>query len=299
MSTPNVETVKLDELSAWRIHYNGAELVVAQQGAHIVSYQRAGEKPIIWPNDQVVFKKGKGIRTGVPVCWPWFGVFDRNPQSVKAMYQGDEPAGAHGFVRTADWTLAGVEAEGTALRVELELPVPEGGFPGWPHPVDLKMSILLDDQLHIRLTSHNRGTETVSLSQALHSYFAVSDVRNVQVDGLDGRAYIDTADGWTHKQQSGLLHFTAETDRIYLDTPAQLNIVDKDWQRRVQLTSTGSHSTVIWNPWTERAKAFADMADDGWQGMLCIETANVLDDAVTLAPGESHSLGVSIAGIAL
>ncbi|MDP9030330.1 MAG: D-hexose-6-phosphate mutarotase, partial [Pseudomonadota bacterium] len=239
MSTPNVETVKLDELNAWRIRHNGAELVVAQQGAHIVSYQRAGEKPIIWPNDQVLFKKGKGIRTGVPVCWPWFGVFDRNPQSVKAMYQGDEPAGAHGFVRTADWTLAGVEAEGTALRVELELPVPEGGFPGWPHQVDLKMSILLDDQLHIRLTSHNHGAETVSLSQALHSYFAVSDVRNVQVDGLDGRDYIDTADGWTPKQQSGLLHFTAETDRIYLDTPTQVNIVDKDWQRRVQLTSTG------------------------------------------------------------
>lgn len=299
MSTPNVETVKLDELNAWRIRHNGAELVVAQQGAHIVSYQRTGEKPLIWPNDHVVFKKGKGIRTGVPVCWPWFGVFDRNPHSVKAMYQGDEPAGAHGFVRTANWTLAGVEAEGTAVRVELELPVPEGGFPGWPHQVDLKMSLLLDDQLHIRLTSHNRGTETVSLSQALHSYFAVSDVRNVQVEGLDGLAYIDTADGWSHKQQSGLLHFTAETDRIYPNTPAQLHIVDKDWQRHVQLTSTGSRSTVIWNPWTERAKAFSDMADDGWQGMLCIETANVLDDVVTLAPGESHTLGVSIAGIAL
>ena len=75
---------------------------------------------------------------------------------------------------------------------------------------------------------------------------------------------------------------------------AQLNIVDKDWQRRVQLTSTGSRSTVIWNPWTERAKAFSDMADDGWQGMLCIETANVLDDVVVLAPGQSHTLAVSI-----
>jgi glucose-6-phosphate 1-epimerase len=41
------------------------------------------------------------------------------------------------------------------------------------------------------------------------------------------------------------------------------------------------------------------MADDGWQGMLCIETANVLDDVVSLAPGESHTLGVSITGIAL
>ncbi|MFC6336080.1 D-hexose-6-phosphate mutarotase [Pseudomonas sp. CCM 7891] len=299
MPTPDVEIVKLDELTCWRIRHENAELLVAQQGAHIVSYQRQGEKPLIWPNDEAVFKTGKGIRTGVPVCWPWFGVFERNPQSVKAMRQSDEPAGAHGFVRTADWALAGIESEGKALRVNLELPVPAGGFPGWPHQVDLKMSLLLDDQLHIQLTSHNHGTDTVTLSQALHSYFAVSDVRNVQVEGLDGLEYIDTADDWKTAKQFGPLHFTDETDRIYLDTPAQLNIVDKDWQRRIQLTSQGSKSTVIWNPWTERAKAFDDMADNGWQGMLCIETANVLDDVVTLAPGESHTLGVSISGIAL
>ncbi|RMP67983.1 hypothetical protein ALQ18_02880 [Pseudomonas marginalis pv. marginalis] len=299
MPTPHVENVQIDQLDCWRIRHNGAELMVAQQGAHIFSYQRQGEQPLIWPNQQAVFKKGKGIRTGVPVCWPWFGVFDRNPQSVKAMRQSDEPAGAHGFVRTATWTLDTVTPVGDALQVDLLLLAPEGGFPGWPHQVDLKLSLLLDDQLHIRLTSHNRGSDTVTLSQALHTYFAVSDVRNVQVEGLDGLAYIDTADGWTEKTQTGLLHFTAETDRIYLDTPSQLSIVDKDWQRRIQLTAEGSTSTVIWNPWTERAKAFDDMADDGWQGMLCIETANVLDDVVSLAPGESHTLGVSIRGLTL
>ncbi len=299
MPTPHVESVKIDELDCWRIRHNGAELLVAQQGAHIFSYRREGEQPLIWPNPEAVFKQGKGIRTGVPVCWPWFGVFDRNPQSVKAMRQSEQPAGAHGFARTAIWKMDEVTAVADALQLDFSLPVPAGGFPGWPHQVDLKLRLLLDDQLHIRLTSHNHGPDTVTLSQALHTYFAVSDVRNVQVDGLDGAAYIDTADGWAEKTQSGLLHFTAETDRIYLDTPAQLNIVDKTWQRRIQLSAEGSKSTVIWNPWTERAKAFDDMADDGWQGMLCIETANVLDDVVELAPGESHTLGVSITGIAL
>ena len=299
MPTPHVESVKIDELDCWRIRHNGAELMVARQGAHIFSYQRDGEQPLIWPNPEAVFKQGKGIRTGVPVCWPWFGVFDRNPQSVKAMRQSDHPAGAHGFVRTALWELAASTLEGEALRVDLVLPVPTGGFPGWPHEVDLKLSLLLDDQLHIHLTSHNRGNDTVTLSQALHTYFAVSDVRKVHVEGLDGTAYIDTADNWATKQQAGLLHFTGETDRIYLDTPAHLSIVDRDWQRRIQLTAEGSTSTVIWNPWTERAKAFDDMADDGWTGMLCIETANVLDDVVSLAPGESHTLGVSISAVAL
>ncbi len=294
MSTPNVEAVKLNELNCWRIRHGQAELLVAQQGAHILSYQLAGQPPLIWLNDEAVFKTGKSIRAGVPVCWPWFGNFARNPQSVQAMRTSNEAPSAHGFVRAMDWELGGIEAEGESLKVEFLLPYPEGGFPGWPHQVDLTLSIRLDEQLHIQLTSHNRGSETVSISQALHSYFAVSDVREVHVEGVDGLSYIETLDNWKTITQTGDLRFTGETDRIYLDVPPQLRIVDPAWERRIVLTSTGSRTTVIWNPWIDRAAAFSDMADDGWQRMLCIETANVMGDVVNLAPGASHTLGVSV-----
>ncbi|WP_053270204.1 D-hexose-6-phosphate mutarotase [Pseudomonas chlororaphis] len=299
MPTPHVETVKLDELNCWRIRHGQAELLVAQQGAHILSYQLAGQPPLIWLNDEAVFKTGKSIRAGVPVCWPWFGNFARNPQSVQAMRQSSEPAGAHGLVRATDWELLGIEAEGESLLVELQLPIPEGGLPGWPHQVELKLSIRLDDQLQINLTSHNLGDDSVTISQALHSYFAVSDVRKVHVEGLDGLNYIETLDDWKTRQQSGDLHFSGETDRIYLDPPPQLSIVDPAWERRIQLTSNGSRSAVIWNPWIARAEQFSDMANDGWQRMLCIETANVMDDVVTLAPGASHTLGVSVTSVPL
>jgi len=299
MPTPNVEAVKLDELNCWRIRHGQAELLVAQQGAHILSYQLAGQPPLIWLNDEAEFKTGKSIRAGVPVCWPWFGVFDRNPPSVKAMRVSNEPPTAHGLVRAMDWTLGGIEAEGDSLNVEFVLPYPEGGLPGWPHQVDLKLSIRLDTQLHIQLTSHNVGDHEVTLSQALHTYFAVSDVRNVHVEGLDGLSYIDTADDWKTRSQSGALHFTGETDRIYLDAPSTLSIVDPTWERRVELTTSGSRTAVIWNPWIARAAALSDMADDGWQRMLCIETANVMDDVVSLQPGASHTLGVSISSTAL
>ena len=299
MPTPHVETVKLDELNCWRIRHGQAELLVAQQGAHILSYQLAGQPPLIWLNDEAVFKAGKSIRAGVPVCWPWFGNLARNPQSVQDMRQSSEPAPAHGLVRASDWELLGIEAQDQALVVELVLPIPESGLPGWPHQVDLKLSIRLDQQLHISLTSHNRGTHSVSISQALHSYFAVSDVRQVHVEGLGGLDYIETLDNWKTVPQVGDLRFNGETDRIYLNTPAQLSIVDPAWQRRIQLTSSGSRTAVIWNPWTERAAQFSDMAADGWQRMLCIETANVMDDVVTLAPGASHTLGVSISSTPL
>ncbi|WP_085723623.1 D-hexose-6-phosphate mutarotase [Pseudomonas sp. R37(2017)] len=294
MSTPNVEAVKLDELNCWRIRHGQAELLVAQQGAHILSYQLAGQPPLIWLNDEAVFKTGKSIRAGVPVCWPWFGIFDRNPQSVQAMRASKEAPSAHGFVRTMDWELGGIEAEGEGLKVEFLLPCPEGGFPGWPHQVDLKLSIRLDEQLHIHLTSHNQGADAVSISQALHSYFAVSDVCDVHVEGVDGLNYIETLDNWKTVAQTGDLRFTGETDRIYLDVPPQLSIVDPAWERRIVLTSNGSRTAVIWNPWIDRAAALSDMADDGWQRMLCIETANVMGDVVNLAPGASHTLGVSV-----
>ena len=299
MSTPVVETVKLDQLNCWRIRHGQAELLVAQQGAHILSYQLDGQPPVIWLNDEAVFKTGKSIRAGVPVCWPWFGNFQRNPASVQAMRVSNEPAPAHGLVRALDWQLGEMATTDGGLTVEFILPVPEHGLPGWPHQVDLRLSIRLDEQLHINLTSHNRGTDRVSISQALHSYFAVSDVRNVHVEGVNGLNYIETLDDWNIAKQQGDLHFTGETDRIYLNTPAKLSIVDPAWERRIELTASGSRSAVIWNPWTERAAAFSDMANDGWQRMLCIETANVMDDIVQLAPGASHTLGVSIASTPL
>jgi len=299
MNTPNVEAVKLDQLNCWQIRQGQAELLVAQQGAHILSYQLAGQPPLIWLNDEAVFQTGKSIRAGVPVCWPWFGNFERNPPSVQAMRVSDQPASAHGLVRALDWELEGIETEGDSLNVVFALPVPENGLPGWPHQVDLKLNIRLDEQLQIDLTSHNRGTDSVTISQALHSYFAVSDVRNVHVEGVDGLQYIETLDNWNTVTQHGDLRFSGETDRIYLNTPDKLSIVDPAWERRIELNARGSRSAVIWNPWTERAAAFSDMADDGWQRMLCIETANVLGDVVTLAPGESHTLGVSIASLAV
>lgn len=95
---------------------------------------------------------------------------------------------------------------------------------------------------------------------------------------------------WRARQE----HASAPCPRPYLDAPQQLSIVDNDWHRSIQLTSRGSRTAVIWNPWIERAEQFDDMADDGWQRMLCIETANVMDDVVTLEPGAKAIPWVSV-----
>ncbi|RMV65043.1 D-hexose-6-phosphate mutarotase [Pseudomonas coronafaciens] len=291
---PSVESVQYDELNCWRIRHGEAELLIAQQGAHILSYQVAGQPPLVWLNEEAVFKKGKPIRAGMPICWPWFGNLERNPQSVQAMRNSSEPAKAHGEVRALDWQLLGIGEDGDALLVEFVLPEAEGHLPGWPHNVALKLSIRLDHALNVSLVSYNCGTEPVTLSQALHTYFSVSDIRQVSVEGLDGLNYVDTLENWEEREQAGDLTFTGETDRIYKDTPGVLSIVDPEWQRRIHVRSLGSKSAIVWNPWVEKTARFTDMAADGWQRMVCVETANVLDDVVTLAPDQMHVLGVSI-----
>ncbi|MCO7054411.1 MULTISPECIES: D-hexose-6-phosphate mutarotase [Pseudomonas] len=298
MATFQVVTEQHGELNCWRISSNHAELLIAQQGAQILSYQRVGEPPLLWLSDQAIFGKGKSVRAGVPVCWPWFGNLQRNPQAVQAMYNGAQ-APAHGLARARDWQLLGIEEVGQQLQIEFALPEAQGQLPDWPHSVELKLMVALGADLKLNLTSRNVGTAPVTISQALHSYFAVSDVRQAQVEGVEGLSYIETLADWQQRQQQGPLTFTGETDRIYLGAPQTLSIVDPHWNRRITLTSSGSRSAVIWNPWTERARELPDMADEGWQRMLCIETANVWDDLVELKPGASHSLGVVLASEAL
>jgi len=293
MANFTVETELHGELNCWRITSEHAELLIAQQGAQVLSYQRIGEPPLLWLSDQAILRKGKSVRAGAPVCWPWFGIFERNPESVKAMFKGEQPP-AHGLVRGRDWQLLGAEKHGDNLRIEFELPEAQGKLPGWAHEVQLKLLVELGDQLKLTLTSYNLGNTDVTLSQALHSYFAVSDVRQVQVEGVDGLAYIETLANWEQRQQQGNLGFTDETDRIYLNAPERLAIVDPHWNRRITLQAGGSRTAVIWNPWTERARDLPDMADDGWQRMLCIETANVMDDVVVLKPGAGHAMSVAI-----
>uniref|UniRef100_A0A7C2AW54 Putative glucose-6-phosphate 1-epimerase n=1 Tax=Pseudomonas graminis TaxID=158627 RepID=A0A7C2AW54_9PSED len=295
MPTSNVESFQLGELNCWRIRHGQAELVIAQQGAHIISYQVDGDEPLIWSNPGALFKSGKPIRGGMPICWPWFGNFQRNPSSVQAMRASNEPAKAHGEVRAIDWELMGVGEDGDALIVEFIQPQAEGQLPGWPHTVGLKLHIRLDAALNVSLVSFNAGAEDVTLSQALHSYFAVSDVSQISIEGLDGVEYLNTLESWdTQNVQVGDITFTGETDRIYQDTPDLISVVDPEWKRRIQIQTTGSHSAIVWNPWIDKTKTFDDMQADGWKSMVCVETANVMTDVVTLKPGDMHALSVSI-----
>lgn len=294
MPAPQVDRIEQGPLTCWRIRQGDAELLVAEQGAQVLSYRRGDAPPIIWLSEEATFERGQSVRGGIPVCWPWFGDLARNPQDVQAMRQADTPAPAHGHVRNLDWQLDGIDAQGEATTLAFSFDTHTQPLPGWPHAVSLRLEIRLDDALHLALSTTNHGDHPVAFSQALHSYFAVSNVRQVYVEGLAGRSYIETLEGWEQRQQQGDLRFTGETDRIYLDLPDTLTLVDPSWQRRIVLRTEGSRSAVLWNPWIDKAQRLSSFADDAWQRMVCIETANVMGDRIELAPGGTQRLALSL-----
>ncbi|THG81715.1 D-hexose-6-phosphate mutarotase [Pseudomonas sp. A-1] len=294
-STPHIRREQFDDLPCWRVRTANADLLIAEQGAQILSYRQGDEPPLIWLSEQARGLRGQSVRGGVPVCWPWFGDLARNPAALLAQYRG-EAAPFHGLVRNLPWECRESVIDGDEARLLFACPQAESGLPDWPHAVDVELEIRLGDRLQLQLRSHNRGQRPVWLSQALHSYFAVSDIHKVNIAGLDGSRYIETLDGWREYRQAGPLQFAGETDRIYLDLPPRLELRDTGWQRRICLQSRSSRSAVLWNPWIDKAQRLSQFAEDAWQRMLCIETANVLDDCVQLAGGESHSLELCLWG---
>ena len=292
-SNSRIDTLMLGELACWRIRHGAAELLISQQGAQVLSYQHDGQPPLIWLSEQATYQRGQSVRGGVPVCWPWFGDLSRNPPAVQALVAEPSSAPFHGGVRSLDWQLRLLAPDAEGISLEFACP-PDASAAHWPAALELELHIRLDQRLRISLLSHNRGSQPLTISQALHSYFAVSDIRQVEVEGLADCRYIETLEDWQERQQSGPLSFTGETDRIYQELPSRLSIRDPAWQRRICLESHGSHSAVLWNPWIDKAQRLSGFAADAWQRMLCIETANVWDDCLQLAAGASHDLGVTL-----
>jgi len=90
--------------------------------------------------------------------------------------------------------------------------------------------------------------------------------------------------------QHGEVAITSETDRVYLDTTDAVEIDDPEKHRLTHVLKENSRTTVVWNPWIDKARALSDMRDDAWRQMICIESSNVTEFAVDLAPGQHHTM---------
>ena len=264
-----------------RVTTDAAEAEIYLHGGHVTGYQPRGQRPVLYVSPHSRFDAKAAIRGGVPVIFPWFGA------------KADDPAAPmHGFARTAGWEADSVDrAADGRVRVVLRLESSDATRAAWPHDFVLRHRVTVGPTLELALVVENRAPTPLVVEEALHTYLAVADVRAVSVSGLAGTTYIDKTDGMARKRQEpGPLTLTGETDRVYLATEAACVVDDPGWRRRLVVDKAGSATTVVWNPWAARSRALADLGEDEWLRMLCIETANAADDRVTVPPGARHEM---------
>lgn len=250
---------------------------IHDQGAQVTRWAPAGAAPVLYVSTAVRLARGRSIRAGIPVCWPWFG-----PGRAAGM----EPA--HGFARTAPWRLVEQTDDGDEASFVHRLTSDEASSPHWPHSYALELRSRFGAHLEVSLTTTNTGSTPFEIEEALHTYLAVGDVREVAIEGLDGVAFFDKVTG-AERVHHGVLEFSGETDAVFR-TGGPVRLHDPGLDREIVIRTAGAANLVVWNPWDVKAREVADIGDDDWSQFVCIEGANVFENAVALAPGESHTL---------
>ncbi len=259
-----------------------AKALISIHAGQVLSYQPTGEaEDVLFLSEKAYYQDGKAIKGGAPICWPWFG----------ADPEGKGRPG-HGFVRNRGWNVVATEALTNGdIKVTVGLDDTPETQAIWPHAFSLRQEIVIGDTLNLSLITRNTGKESFTITQAFHTYFKVGDIARAKVLGLTGCDYLDKAGGGSsQKHQTGDVTIDAEVDRIYLNVGNTLTIDDAALNRRIQITSQGSKTAVVWNPWEKIARDMADLEDDDFKRLLCVETTNAADDVVEVAQGEECRL---------
>jgi D-hexose-6-phosphate mutarotase len=260
------------------VENNLGRAVLSIQGAHLISFQPAGKPEMLWLSPQSVLQPGKPIRGGIPLCLPWFG------PSADGTLQ-------HGFGRIMEWSPVAVEAcTDGATRVVLELAGDASVTALWPHAFRFRLEAVVGTSLKLALSAANLSAAPAPFSFAFHTYFAVPNIVDARVAGLENTTFIDDADKTARKVQQGEVAITAFTDRVYLDVPAVQVLKIPTGNVKIE---SGAKCAVVWNCW-DNDKNVADIGEGNHAGYLCVERCDAADRAVTIPAGGNYQAAMTL-----
>lgn len=251
---------------------------VHDHGAQVTGWTPAGGQDVLWLSPTARYAAGEAIRGGVPISFPWF-----------AAGRTGERRPRHGFARTAPWRLVDEHAGPSAVSLGYELTDVDASDPRFPGPYRAYHRIGLGPGLALDLTVTNTGSDPFEVELALHTYLQVGDVRRIWLEGLEGVGYLDKTDG-SQRTQDGPVRVTGPTDRVYRSN-GPVSLVDPVLGRTLLVGARDAHNIIVWNPGEQAGSAMDDIGADQWSRFVCIEAGSVGEDAVTLAPGASYTLG--------
>jgi glucose-6-phosphate 1-epimerase len=258
-----------------------AQAAISLYGGQVLSFQPVTQaEDLMFVSSQAFYQTGKAIKGGTPICWPWFG----NDPEAKGR-------SSHGFVRNRLWQMREiVSTQDGATKITMGLVDTEETRKIWNYNFDLAIAITISNSLTIELVTRNTGKQMFSITQALHTYFKIGDIQQVQVLGLEAKDYIDKVDGGKQKTQSGIITFSEECDRVYLNVSSELIIDDAALNRKIKITAYNSKTAIVWNPGTTVSANMADLGDQDYQYFVCVETANAANEIIEVPIGSEYKL---------
>ncbi|MGA8513933.1 MAG: D-hexose-6-phosphate mutarotase [Burkholderiaceae bacterium] len=283
----SLSTVICQNLPCLRLTLPSQDTVlVALHGAQVLSWQTGDGRERLYLSPQAVMDGQAAIRGGVPVCFPQFNTRGLLPK--------------HGFVRHSAWQPMGnptdaaaqaqdtAQTQGAVQNLQLAFHHRIGSQPSidalWPHPFELLLTVrLAPNSLHMALQVRNTGAHALPFTVALHTYLAVQQLAQVRLHGLDSLRYWDALTD-THPVHAGDWRYGGPFDAVFPAAPTPLVLHDQACALEIT-QSPNLANTVVWNPGPALSQQLADMPDDGYQHMLCVE-AGQIDAPVLLAPGE-------------
>ena len=164
----------------------------------------------------------------------------------------------------------------------------------WPFDFCAEMSITVGLTLTATLKVTNTSAEAFSYTCALHTYYGLSALENLKIEGLQGITYYNQLTGENERQEEAILQIQEPLTRHYLNTETPVIIVDPVFRRRIKADKKGSKVTTVWNPGAETCASIAELPDDGYETYVCVEVTNAFGYPVQLAPGESFETSAII-----
>jgi len=203
----------------------------------------------------------KPISGGLSHCWPQFG-----PGDIQQ----------HGFARNVDWAVASVDDS----SVELVLVPNDYTKEMWDKEFKCTFTVSLnDDQLDTKMNVENTGDESFDFQAALHSYFTVSSLENLEITGsFEGKEFLNKLvgdEGEMQTEERSAITIGEEYDRVYKGVNDPV-LKDSGKGKKLNVLNTaGWEDTVVWNPYGDEGMGFNEF--------VCVESVKF--DPVTLEGG--------------
>ncbi len=260
-----------------------AKAVVSLHGAQVLSYVPSGQQDILWVSHKSHFEEQTAIRGGIPICWPWFNAHPTD---------ADKPS--HGFARLMDWSVVSSELtdEGD-VSICFALESSDESMRLWPYRFQLTCWVRVGRALRVELNTSNLSSDSMRISAALHSYFAISDPAKVRLYGLENTRFIDALSTKEFVESAPPV-IDREIDRVYLEHTDDCLIADAGLKRTICVSKSNSHSVVVWNPWIDKSRRMRDFGNDEYKNMICVETVKIYDDIMEIEPGTHQSFSTTI-----